>query len=141
VTSSDRDAAQQLTVQQSASKEMIKVGDLLDGVVTSLQPYSAFVKLGEGIQALLHISQITGKRLTSPAEVLAVRAIQLSMCCMQSFCRPRSIQLCLPNSCVTVSQLCMHATARQHGLQLDGGRRGDSPALFAGVQAPENFAQ
>jgi polyribonucleotide nucleotidyltransferase len=104
VTSSDRDAAQQLIVRQSVSKEMIQVGDLLDGMVTSLQPYGVFVKLGEGIQALLHISQITAQQLTSPAQVLAVRAIQRGMWCMQAYCSTFANWLCKSQSPAAVPQ-------------------------------------
>jgi small subunit ribosomal protein S1 len=58
------------------SEKKIKFGDLLDGLVTSVKDYGAFVKLGDGVQGLMHISQITSERLTSPAKVLAVGAIE-----------------------------------------------------------------
>ncbi len=52
----------------------IKVGLVTEGKVASIQSYGAFVNLGEGIDGLLHISQITsnGKRLKTPADVLSV---------------------------------------------------------------------
>lgn len=34
-------------------------GDIAEGVVTGVQPYGAFVSLGEGLQGLVHISEIT----------------------------------------------------------------------------------
>lgn len=36
-----------------------KVGDVLTGKVTGIQPYGAFVSLDEEIQGLVHISEIT----------------------------------------------------------------------------------
>ncbi|SFL01840.1 small subunit ribosomal protein S1 [Lachnospiraceae bacterium KH1T2] len=50
----------------------IQAGMVCDGKVESLQPYGAFVDLGDGVSALLHISQISEKRLKTPGEVLKV---------------------------------------------------------------------
>ncbi|MDO4621387.1 MAG: S1 RNA-binding domain-containing protein [Eubacteriales bacterium] len=49
----------------------IEVGSVLDGKVESLQPYGAFISLGEGISGLLHVSQISRKRIKTPADVLS----------------------------------------------------------------------
>ena len=38
----------------------------------TLQPYGAFVNLGNGLSGLVHISQICEKRIKKPSEVLAV---------------------------------------------------------------------
>ena len=48
------------------------VGSVLDGKVESLQPYGAFVSLGDGISGLVHVSQISHKRVKSPDAVLSV---------------------------------------------------------------------
>jgi len=48
-------------------------GTVVEASVTSLQNFGAFVELGEGIEGLIHIGDITGeKRLDHPREVLAV---------------------------------------------------------------------
>lgn len=50
----------------------IKVGTVLDGTVETLQNYGAFVDLGDGISGLVHVSQISQKRIKSPKAVLSV---------------------------------------------------------------------
>ena len=47
-----------------------KAGDVVEGTVDSIKDYGAFVKLADGIDGLVHISQIAQKRIESPAEVL-----------------------------------------------------------------------
>ncbi len=43
-----------------------------EGTVESLMPYGAFVDLGGGVSGLVHISQISQKRIGKPSEVLSV---------------------------------------------------------------------
>jgi small subunit ribosomal protein S1 len=50
----------------------IAVGTILEGKVESLQSYGAFIDLGDGISGLVHISQISQKRIKKPSEVLTV---------------------------------------------------------------------
>lgn len=49
----------------------MQVGLVTEGVVESLQPYGAFVNLGNGLSGLVHISQISEKRIKKPSEVLS----------------------------------------------------------------------
>lgn len=49
----------------------LEVGFVTEGVVESLQPYGAFVNLGNGLSGLVHISQICEKRIKKPSEVLS----------------------------------------------------------------------
>lgn len=50
----------------------ISVGDVITGKVESLKDYGAFIELGEGLSGLLHISQISHKRIKHPGVVLKV---------------------------------------------------------------------
>ena len=50
----------------------VQVGLVTEGTVESLQPYGAFVNIGNGLSGLVHISQICEKRIKKPSEVLAV---------------------------------------------------------------------
>lgn len=51
----------------------IHPGLVTEGTVQSLQPYGAFVSLGDGVDGLVHISQISSaKRLNHPKEALEV---------------------------------------------------------------------
>ena len=48
------------------------VGSVLDGKVESLQPYGAFIDLGDDLSGLVHVSQISRARVKSPDAVLSV---------------------------------------------------------------------
>jgi len=49
---------------------MIAPGSVLEGTVESLMPYGAFIRLGNGLTGLVHISQICEKRIKKPSEIL-----------------------------------------------------------------------
>ena len=49
------------------------VGSAIEGPVTNLQKFGAFVQVAEGIEGMIHISDISGeKRLNHPADLLRV---------------------------------------------------------------------
>lgn len=47
-----------------------QVGDIVDGTVVSMKPFGAFVELPDGLEALVHISNITMKRIAKPQDAL-----------------------------------------------------------------------
>ncbi len=51
---------------------MVAPGSVLEGKVESVMPYGAFVDLREGLSGLVHVSQISQKRIKTPSEVLSV---------------------------------------------------------------------
>ena len=71
---SSRDVLRDRRAEEKANMiSNLKVGLVTEGTVESLQTYGAFVGLGNGIDGLVHISQITNtKRLKHPKEMLSV---------------------------------------------------------------------
>ena len=49
---------------------MLVPGSVVEGTVESIMPYGAFINIGNGISGLVHISQISQKRISSVHEVL-----------------------------------------------------------------------
>ena len=49
---------------------MLTPGSVVEGTVESLMPYGAFVNIGNGLSGLVHISQISTRRIKNPKEVL-----------------------------------------------------------------------
>ena len=58
--------------ERKAKVSNVEVGLVTEGKVESLQPYGAFINLGNGLSGLVHISQISEKRIKHPSAVLAV---------------------------------------------------------------------
>ena len=58
--------------EKKEREEKIKVGSVLTGTVESLQNYGAFVRLEDGLSGLVHVSQISQKRIKFPKDVLNV---------------------------------------------------------------------
>ncbi len=65
----------------SEAAQKYPVGTRVQGRVTRLQPFGAFVELAPGIEGLIHVSELgTGKRVTHPQEVLGPgQAIEASV--------------------------------------------------------------
>ena len=65
----------QLEEEQQASADAVRVsivaGAVLTGRVVSVRDFGAFVDLGGGIQGLLHVSEMSWSRVTTPGEVVA----------------------------------------------------------------------
>lgn len=58
--------------EQAHRISLLVPGSIVEGTVESLMPYGAFVDLGNEISGLVHISQISEKRIKKPDEVLHV---------------------------------------------------------------------
>ena len=58
--------------QKEAQIASIPIGTVMSGTVETLQNYGAFVKLENGLSGLVHVSQISQKRIKNPAAVLNV---------------------------------------------------------------------
>jgi small subunit ribosomal protein S1 len=56
--------------ERNSKMALIPVGTVTEGTVERIEQYGAFVSVGNGLQGLVHISQISNKRIRSPKEVL-----------------------------------------------------------------------
>lgn len=64
-------AAREREKQEKEKKiAQLQVGTVVEGTVENLMPYGAFVDIGDGISGLIHISQLSRKRVKSPEEVV-----------------------------------------------------------------------
>ncbi len=52
--------------------ESYPVGSIVDGKVTKIVPFGAFVELGNSIEGLVHISEMANKHIDTPAQVVKV---------------------------------------------------------------------
>jgi small subunit ribosomal protein S1 len=69
---SERKAIRQWRQEQKAKIiKSLKVGEIRQGVVTSLREFGAFVDIG-GADGLIHISELAWRRVESPGDVLQV---------------------------------------------------------------------
>jgi small subunit ribosomal protein S1 len=49
-----------------------QMGEIIPGTVTKLVPFGAFVRVGEGIEGLVHISELSDQHVESPEQVVQV---------------------------------------------------------------------
>lgn len=68
-------SAKEVELEYADSERARQISKLLRGSVTTgtvekIMPYGAFVNIGGGLSGLLHISQISEKRIKSPNEVI-----------------------------------------------------------------------
>ncbi len=68
-------SAKEVLKDQAAAEKKSKIskvqkGIVINGIVDKIMPFGAFVTIGDGLSGLVHISQICGKHLKSPSEVL-----------------------------------------------------------------------
>jgi small subunit ribosomal protein S1 len=57
---------------QKAVLESYKVGDSVTGEISALTSFGAFLKFGEGLEGLIHISEIAWQRIDHPKDVLKI---------------------------------------------------------------------
>jgi len=53
-------------------ERMHQTGEVIAGAVTKLVPFGAFVRVGEGIEGLVHISELSDQHVESPEQVISV---------------------------------------------------------------------
>jgi small subunit ribosomal protein S1 len=52
--------------------EKYKVGSVVEGEIVNLTDFGAFVKLEEGVEGLIHVSELDNKRVEKPEDVVSV---------------------------------------------------------------------
>ena len=63
-------AAQERAAQLAEIFSKLSVGEVVEGTVARLTDFGAFVEILPGIEGLVHVSQISNKRIENPSEVL-----------------------------------------------------------------------
>ncbi len=58
--------------EKAAKLNALTPGTILEGTVDTIKPYGAFIKIDDSITGLVHVSQISKKRIASPDAVLKV---------------------------------------------------------------------
>jgi len=57
---------------QKAVLESYKVGDTVEGEIAALTSFGAFIKFGQGLEGLVHISEIAWQRIDHPRDLVKV---------------------------------------------------------------------
>lgn len=52
--------------------ERFPVGTDVDAVVTRLMPFGAFARVAEGLEGLVHVSELAESRIAQPSDVVTV---------------------------------------------------------------------
>ena len=52
-------------------ESMLSVGQIVEGRVTKLAAFGAFARIEEGIEGLVHVSELTNRRIENPGEVVS----------------------------------------------------------------------
>lgn len=63
---------EQAKKEKEALVASVEIDSVLTGTVESIQNYGAFIRLENGLSGLVHVSQISDKRIKTPADVLTV---------------------------------------------------------------------
>ncbi len=58
--------------EQIAVLDSYKIGDIVDGEISALTSFGAFMKFGTGLEGLIHISEIVWQRIDHPKDALKI---------------------------------------------------------------------
>ena len=56
----------------SAAISKYKIGDVVKGTIQKVVPYGAFVRIGEGLNGLIHISELSSQLVKNPEDIVKV---------------------------------------------------------------------
>lgn len=58
--------------EKAAQIDSVSVGDIFDGTVEKITSYGAFIRLENGLSGLVHISQMSTKRIKTPNDAVQI---------------------------------------------------------------------
>ncbi|MBU4055747.1 MAG: 30S ribosomal protein S1 [Proteobacteria bacterium] len=61
----------EVDVQRKEFLKGLTTGSILDGKITRIMPYGAFVQIGPGVEGMAHISELSWSKIQKPEEVLS----------------------------------------------------------------------
>jgi small subunit ribosomal protein S1 len=62
--------AQELEISRRQFYASLKVGAVMDGKITRLMPYGAFVELAPGVEGMVHVSELSWSKVATPNEIV-----------------------------------------------------------------------
>src|SRR5438132_334758 len=105
-----------------------QAGEIIEGQVTKLVPFGAFVGVGEGIEGLVHISELSDQHVESPEQVVSVgQQVRVKVVDVDVSRR--------------LSGLSTRRVPEEPDLLPDPGVQADPPAAISGDLAPEPSAE
>lgn len=102
------------------TRATLQNGDTMEGTVTRLVPFGAFVDIG-GVEGLVHISQISHQRVNDPADVLAEgQTVQVQVLEIQNLGMGRSERISLSIKALAQDPWPTHAAQLEPGSDIEG---------------------
>ena len=103
--------------------EKYKVGSVVRGTIVNLTSFGAFTKLEEGIEGLIHISELADRRIEKPEEVVSV-GDELDLKVINLFPKDRRIGLSLKALIAEQER----AAVPEEGQSTENERRSEQPS-------------
>ena len=63
---------EKVAAEKAAQIDAVSVGDIFDGTVEKITSYGAFIRLENGLSGLVHISQMSTKRIKTPNDAVQI---------------------------------------------------------------------
>jgi len=118
-------------------------GEIIDGQVTKLVPFGAFVRVAPGIEGLVHISEISDQHVDTPESVLSVgdqvrvKVIEVEVNRRRISLSMRQVGGALPTPKETeIEEEAPAVEAGAASAPASSARRDQEPATVAAAQAP-----
>ncbi|HSK48194.1 MAG TPA: 30S ribosomal protein S1 [Coriobacteriia bacterium] len=126
-------------------KQLVKnfpVGSIIEGTVTKLVPFGAFVELGDGVEGLVHISEMAKGHVETPDQVTAVGS-KVHVKVMDIDEERRRISLSMRSAAETLGfeiEITGAPEGAEEGEEGEEGEVAETEAVEAGEEAAETEA-